>query len=234
MNTQILEGYSSREKTAYITAIASIATADNSANDDELIYLENISDAAGLNDAEKQKVFTGAEETSGESIRNSLEVLKTSELKYSLIAELIAFAQADREIGEEEKEQIRTIAHSLNINDEQVDALSEFVEEKADQQVEALGVQGNQFGGGIDGLLSNLGLNQKLQNSGINVQSLVKGLISIAGPLLLGKMLNKNMHGRNSSGFGAGMPGGLGSLIGSLSGGKSFSGMGGFLSGLLK
>src|SRR5687767_1415175 len=115
MSTELLEGYSSTEKAAYITAIASIATADQSASQQELDYLQSLADTAGLSDAEKQQVTTAANETSGASLKNALEVLKTSELKYSLVADLIAFAESDSNVVDEEKKHIASVASYLQI-----------------------------------------------------------------------------------------------------------------------
>jgi uncharacterized tellurite resistance protein B-like protein len=234
MSTQILEGYSSAEKAAYITAIASIATADQSASDQEVNYIGNLADAAGLNDNEKQQVFTAARDTSGAPLKSALDTLKASELKYSLVADLIAFAEADSNVAEQEKQHIASIAKYLEINADQLQALNEYVKEAAAQPADAMGI----FGGGSNasgagGILENLGLGQKLQNSGINIGSLAKGLISFVGPMIMGNMLNKGMQNKGAT-AGLNQSGGLGSLIGSLSGGKGFGGIGGFLTNLLK
>jgi uncharacterized tellurite resistance protein B-like protein len=234
MSTQILEGYTSLERAAYITAIASIATADQSASEQEEAYIGNLADAAGLKDNEKQQVFTAARETSGASLKNALDILKTSELKYSLVADLIAFAEADSNVAGQEKQHIASIASYLQINADQLQALNEYVKEAATQPADAMGIfGGNSNTSGAGGILENLGLGQKLQNSGINIGSLAKGLISFVGPMIMGNMLNKGMQGRGAT-AGLNQGGGLGSLISSLSGGKGFSGIGGFLGKLLK
>jgi uncharacterized tellurite resistance protein B-like protein len=234
MSTEILEGFSSTEKAAYITAIASIATADQSASAQEMQYLGDLADTVGLSDAEKQQVTVAATETSGESLKKALDVLKTSELKYSLVADLIAFAESDNNVVEQEKKHIASVASYLDISADQLQALNEYVQEAASQPAEAMGfLGGGQEGGGIGGILDNLGLGQKLQNSGINIGSLSKGLMSFIGPMVLGKMLNKGMQ---SPGGASGALGGgnLSSIIGSITGGQGFGKIGGFLSNLLK
>ncbi|MBO9573173.1 MAG: hypothetical protein J7497_13360, partial [Chitinophagaceae bacterium] len=142
-------------------------------------------------------------------------------------------AESDSNISEQEKQHIASIASYLGINAQQLDALSDYAREAAAQPAEAMGIGGLSGSSGSGGILDQLGLGQKLQNSGINISSLTKGLIGIVGPMILGNMLNKRMRSSNtSSGMNPG--GGLGSLIGSLSGGKGLSGLGGLLSGFLK
>jgi len=227
MSTAILEGYSSKEKTAYIIAIASIATADQSASDQELAYLTNLADSAGLSESEKNEVAYAAKETSGQSLKPALDILKSSELKYSLITDLIAFAESDSNVAQQEKQHIASIADYLGINADQLSLLNEYVQETANsnQPAEAMGIAGS---GGLGGMLGNLGLGDKLQKSGINIGSLTKGLIGIVGPMIMSKMLNKGLQGSNAPGS---VNGGLGSLLGGLTGGK---GIGGLLSGFLK
>lgn len=222
----MLEGQTIEEKTAYLVAIASIATADKSASQEELNYLAQLSDAAGLGEKEKQQVAAAAEDSSGQSLKPALDVLKNNDLKFSLIADLIAFAKADQSVAAQEKEHIASIAGYLNIDRQQLDVLNEYVDEAAAQPDQALGIAGSQ--GGLGGILDKFGLGQKMQNSGINIGSLTKGLMSFIGPMILGNLLNKGMRNRTGGGINQG---GLGSILGGLGGGR---GLGGLLSGLLK
>ncbi|MET0244745.1 MAG: TerB family tellurite resistance protein [Flavitalea sp.] len=224
MSVQILEGYSTEEKTAYITAIASIATADSSASDLEAEYLANLGEAAGLEEPEQQKIIAAAQDTTGEGLKSSLDSLKASELRFSLIADLIAFAKSDNNFVEAEKEHIAAIANYLGVNDQQLEALNEYVQEAATQPAETLGFSGAQATGDASGaasMLGGLGIGNKLQSSGINIGSLTKGLISFIGPMILGNMLNKGLQGKSGATAGGG---GLSDLLGS-------GGLGGLLGG---
>jgi len=232
MNTQILDGFSAAEKTAYVTAIASIATADQSASELELNYLQNLAQVAGLSDADTARVVTAATETNGESLKPALDSLKNSELKYSLVTDLMAFAQADNEVVDQEKTHIQTIASYLNISSEQMEALNEYVQHTTQQAV-ATPLSGQSAAGGLDGLLSGSGLGEKLQNSGINIGSLAKGLLSFVGPMIMGNLLNKGLQSPNATGKLPG-GGGLGDLLGGLTGGSGSGGggLGDLLGGL--
>ena len=82
-----------------------------------------------------------------------------------------------------------------------------------------------------------------MESAGINSNNLLKGLLGIAGPLVLGSLLSGRNRGRshagmlgggNMGGLGGMMGGaGLGSLIGMLSGGRSFRNTGGMFGRIL-
>ena len=103
LSESILQGHSDQEKAAYLAAIASIATADKQASPEELEYITQLCEAADISDAEKQKVLNAAKEISGEELKRSLDILKDSQLKYSLITDLMAFAKSDANYSEEER-----------------------------------------------------------------------------------------------------------------------------------
>jgi uncharacterized tellurite resistance protein B-like protein len=219
----ILDGYSDLEKGAYLGAIASIATADREASPEELEYIENLCNAAELSGSQKQAVLQSATELSGEELNRCLDILKTSELKYSLVADLMAFAKSDNDYSEAEQKNVAKISQYLGIDQQQFSLLDQFAE-KSTTQTETATPQGL-LGGS---------LGSKLQSAGINTGSLFKGLISIAAPMLIGGMLSRGL-GRGRGGFGGGlgnvlgggMGGGLGSIIGMLNGGRGMGSTGG-------
>jgi tellurite resistance protein len=216
----ILEGYSDLEKGAYLGAIASIATADREASPEELQYIENLCDAAQLSPQQKQVVLEASTELKGEELNRCLDVLKKSELKYSLVADLMAFAKSDNNYSEEEQQYVAKISEYLGLDQKQFSLLDQFAEEST-TQTEPTTPQGILSGG----------LGSKLQSAGINTGSLFKGLISIAAPMLIGGMLSRGLGRRGGFGGGLGnilgggmgglgMGGGLGSIIGMLNGGR--------------
>src|SRR4029453_15583919 len=101
---KFLKDYSDLEKGAYIGAISSLATADKEASEEEMVYLTAFSDAAGLPDDQKELVLKAVKNPNGEDLLRSLDMLRESELKYSLVADLISFAESDRNLTPEEKE----------------------------------------------------------------------------------------------------------------------------------
>jgi len=165
---------------------------------------------------------------SGEELKNCLDILKNSDLKFSLVTDLIAFAKSDNSYGEEEQQKVKEISQYLGVDQNQFSLLEEFSEKAAAKEVPAEEKATPSF-------LSSLGLTEKMKSAGINSNSLLKGLLGIAGPVILGSIVSKLLRGRGSS---TGMTGnsgslmgggGLGSLIGMLNGGRGFGNAGGLL-----
>jgi uncharacterized tellurite resistance protein B-like protein len=230
----ILQGHSDLEKGAYLGAIASIATADREASEEEIAHIEHLCDAAQLSQQQKEYVVRAATELTGEDLTHCLDVLKNSELRYSLVTDLIAFAKADGNYSGEEEKKVQEIAKYLGVGEKQFSLLDQFTDRAAASDAPPEQKAQPSF-------LSSLGLNDKMQNAGINTSSLFKGLLGIAGPMILAGMLSGNM-GRNRFGggmmggpFGGGMfgGGGLGSIIGMLSGGRRFGNTGGLFGRIL-
>ena len=230
-NEKFLKDYTDREKGAYLGAIASIATADRAASEDELDYITELADSADISDDQKQAVIRAATELSGEELTRCLDILKTSDLRFSLITDLMNFAKSDAEYSEEEQKNVEKIAGYLNINREQFSLLDQFVDKTAEVEVEPEEVS-------KPGFLSSLGLEDKFKKAGIDWKTVGKGLLTVAGPMILANMLT----GRRGNSMGAGsrsMLGGIGgvgigSLIGMLSGGRGYANSGGLLSKVLR
>jgi uncharacterized tellurite resistance protein B-like protein len=227
-NTHVLEGYSDQEKGAYLGAVASIATADRTASDEEMQYIAALCDAADISEPQKEAVIRAANELSGDELQKCLDILKNSDLKYSLVTDIIAFAKADNQYAAEEQQRVKEISDYLGVDQNQFSLLNEFTEKAAATNVPAEEKAKPSF-------LSSLGLEEKMKKAGINSNHLMKGLLAIGGSLVLGRILSGAMHrrGRGTGMFGniGGLLGGagLGSLIGMLSGGRGFRNTGGLL-----
>jgi tellurite resistance protein len=230
----LLKDYSDQEKGAYLGAIASIATADHIADEEEIQYLRALADAAGLSPEQKEVLTKAAHEISGEELKACLDTLKNSQLKFSLVADLISFAESDGHYGPEEKSKIEQISAYLGINKQQFSFLDEFVTKTSSQKVTPQDMQDPSFA-------EKIGMKEKLQQSGINMGSLTKGLIGIVGPLVLAGLASKALGGRRNYGRGGMNPfgnrgfggGGIGSIISSLNMGRGYSRSGGLLGKIL-
>lgn len=235
----LLEGSSDMEKGAYIGAIASLATADRQATPEEIEFLTALCQAAKLSNEQTQVVTQAANNINAEDVTRCLDVLKTSDLRYSLVTDLIAFAKSDNNYSEQEQQNVQKMAQYLGVDQKQFSLLDHFTEKASSAQTPEE-VASPDF-------LSSIGLKDKLASAGINGNSLLKGLLGIAAPMILTKMitggLNRNRSGGGMFGGGGGGMfgggggmlggGGLGSLIGMLSGGRGMGSMGGLLGGLL-
>ena len=253
-STRILEGYSNLEKGAYLGAIASLATADRSASEEEKEYIAALCESARLTDDQTKLIaHVATVKLADEDLNRFLDVLKSSDLRFSLISDLIAFAQADSDYSEEEQHTVEKIAHYLGLNDEQFTVLNEFTKKAVDEapnHAESNESENNSQ----ESFLDSLGFGDKLRSAGINGSSLLKGAIGILGPILLARMLSgrKNRSGGGSGGLfgggntgggmmgGGGLLGGLGALLGGggllgslLGGGRGFGNAGGLLGRIL-
>jgi uncharacterized tellurite resistance protein B-like protein len=239
-NHNILEGHTDIEKTAYLGAIASIATADRQATEEELAYISGLCNAAGLNADQTTIVQNAATDLSGKELEKNLEVLKNSNLKFSLVADLMTFAKSDNDYSEEENESIHKIAEYLGVDQHQFSLLDQFADKATNTDIDA--TQNNP-----QHILNSSGIKDKLENAGINSGSLLKGLITMAAPFILSRIFSR---GANNSGSGGGLGGalggalggnlggmlgggGLGSLVGMLSGGRGLGSAGGLLGRIL-
>ena len=115
------------EKGAYLGALASIATADRSATEEELTYLEALCESANLSEDQTNLIRDAATtEISDEDLKRCLDVLKSSELRFSLVSDVIAFAESDQSYSDAEKQKVQLIAQYLGVNQEQFSLLDQF------------------------------------------------------------------------------------------------------------
>ena len=227
MENKLLKDYSDLEKGAYLGAISSLATADHSASEDEIAYILALADSAGLNEKQKDAVAKAAIELTGDELKKCLDILKDSDLRFSLVTDLISFSKTDKNFSAEEITSVEKISQYLGINAQQFNLLDQFVNKTVETKPEAEEIT-------KPGFLSKLGLDDKFKSSGINMSSLVKGLLGIAGPIILANMFrNKFSKGNPTNPLNVSGGGGLNSIISMLSGGRGFSKTGNFFTRLL-
>lgn len=226
----LLKGYSEQEKAAYLGALAALATSDREANGEELEHIRDVAHSAGLSAEQEQQIIDAAQDTSGNNLKQCLDTLKESGLRYSLITDLIALAKVDESYTEEEKGNIEKVSRYLNVNQNQFSVLDQFVSKTADGEHTAEEISKPNF-------LQSTGLQDKFANAGFNMQSIGKNLLGFLGPILLGGLASKALRGRNQGagglGGGGGLLGGLGGLLGGSNVAGGMGGMGGGLGSLL-
>ena len=224
MDTQLLQNYSEAEKTAYLSAIASLATADRQASGAEGEFLQALAQQAGLSDGATQQVVAAAQDANNQSIQQHLDVLKGSDLRFSLVTDLISFARADGAYANDEEAMISKMSQYLGINAEQKQTLETVVDQAAT-------VAHDPQDPGKQGFLGGLG--DKLSNVGIPKGALMAGLLGVVAPMVISRVMGGGQNRGQSQG--GGMLGGLGGggSLGGLLGGAANSGLGGMLGGLL-
>ena len=233
--TTILEGYSDMEKGAYLGAVASIATADRVAGEEELEYIDALIESANISKEQSDLIRDAARsKVSDGDLGRCLDVLKTSDLRYSLVSDVIAFAQADQTYSEEEKHTVEKIASHLGVNQQQFSVLDQFTK-KAVQEVPNHAEELENEEETPASFLDSLGFGDKLKGAGINSSSLFKGALGILGPILLARMFSGGRRGGGGGLLGGLMGAAGGGLLGGLTGGgrNQQTGGGGLLGGLL-
>ncbi|MFC6225700.1 TerB family tellurite resistance protein [Hymenobacter artigasi] len=225
MDTQLLQNYSEQEKTAYLSAIASLATADRQASGAEGQFLQALAQQAGLSGGATQQVLAAAQDANNQSIQQNLDVLKNSDLRFSLVTDLISFARADGSYANDEEAMISKMSQYLGINPEQKQTLETVVDQAAS-------VPHDPQDPAKTGFLSGIG--DKLSSVGIPKGALMAGLLGVVAPMVISKVMgggsqSQNGYGNQSSSGGGLLSSGMGGLLG----GAAQSGMGGLLGGLL-
>lgn len=217
----VLQGYSQPEKAAYLSALASLSTADREASDEEMNHLSEMANAAGLSEEYERQVREAGRDTTGATLKKNLDALKSSDLRYSLITDLIALAKVDGTYSEEEKENIQKISRYLQVDQNQFQVLDQFVNKASEEDLTPEKVS-------KPGFLDSLGMKNQFAGAGFNTNSIGKNLLGMLAPVLLGGLASKAMRGRQSSG---GLGGGLGGMLGGMLGGGSGGGLSGMLPG---
>ncbi|QNH62171.1 TerB family tellurite resistance protein [Hymenobacter sediminicola] len=221
-DSQLLQNYSDQEKAAYLSVIASLASADREASATEIEFLQQLSHQAGLSGGATQQVLSAARDSTNESIKTNLDVLRGSDLRFSLVTDLISFARADGAYANDEEAMVNKIASYLDITPQQTQALNQVVDQAAHVPHDASDPAKQGFFSGIT---------DKLDNAGIPKGALMAGLLGVVAPMVLSKV----MGGRSQS-SGGGLLGGMtggGTMGGLMSGAMGGSSMGGLLGGLL-
>jgi uncharacterized tellurite resistance protein B-like protein len=220
METQLLQNYSEAEKTAYLSAIAALATADRQASAPEAEFLQRLAQQAGLSEGSARQVLAAAQGSSNQSIQQNLDQLKGSDLRFSLVTDLISFARADGAYSNDEEAMVSKMAAYLGVNPEQKATLENVVDQAANVPHDAQDPN-------KQGFLSGLG--DKLSNVGIPKGALMAGLLGVVAPMVISRVVGGG--GQNQGQPSGTMGGMLGGLLGGGQGGGSS--MGGLLGGLL-
>ncbi|QHT70229.1 TerB family tellurite resistance protein [Rhodocytophaga rosea] len=233
-DNQLLKDFSDAEKGAYLSAIASIATADRKATEDEIEFLEALADSADLPSDQEQLVMQAANDPSNTNLQSNLDILKNSQLRFSLLTDVISFAKADGVYTPEEQQRVQQIATYLNIDQTQYNALNQFVDTAETAQKQGQDVSGPNF-------LESSGLSNTMSKLGIS-PSFLKGALAVMAPILISRMMNGGgrrgrvggigMGSTPSGGLLGGLLGGVaGSMLGKTSAGGMLGGSGGGLLG---
>ncbi|MDX5483020.1 MAG: TerB family tellurite resistance protein [Hymenobacteraceae bacterium] len=220
--TTLLKDYSMEERGAYLAALATVASVDGHASEEELEFLRILCEAADMPENVEQEVVSIARNPSQISLQRALDVLKKSQLRFSFVTDIISFAKADGQYTQEEQKHIQEMATYLGVDQQQYSVLEQFVS-KADQaQQQGEDPTSQSF-------MSKNGFGDMFRSAGISPQ-MVQGMLGIVAPLVIANMMRGGRRRRR------GMMGGMGTmvgggLLGGLLGSMMSGGRGGMLSG---
>lgn len=243
---QLLSGYSTKEKAAYLGVLASLATADRHADEEELEHFRDLAATAGVSGSETETILQAANDTSGNHLLDCLDTIKNSDLRFSLVTDLIALAKTDEDFTPAEKSNIEKVSKYLGVNKDQFTILDQFVDKVADNRDDEQEITKPGFTKSVD-------MQNQFAGAGMNMSSIGSGLLRFLGPMILGGMAARSLGGRSRTssgglggmlgnnpmgmgrrgGFG-GLGGGLGSIISGMARGRSNQSLGGMLGRLLK
>ncbi|WP_026464268.1 TerB family tellurite resistance protein [Adhaeribacter aquaticus] len=211
----LLKDYSLEERGAYLAAVATIASADGHASEEELEFLSLMGEAAELPENIQEEVVQIAKNPSQISLQKCLDLLKQSQLRFSLITDIISFAKADGQYTPDEQNHIESIANYLEINQKQFSLLDQFVNKANDAQQKGEDTSSQSF-------VNKSGFGDMFKNAGIS-PGMVQGMLGILAPIVISRMMS---GGRRRGYYGGGgmMGGGMGGLLGGLLGGGMMGG----------
>ncbi len=197
--------FPTEQRAAYLGVIASLTTADRRASEEEVAFLSALARETGLPQQEAQTVVDAALDPDTGALQKNLAILKNSDLKYSLLHDLLAYAQSDGDFSPEEQKFIESLASALDISNDQYRAVNNF------QRVQSTG-------GDVSAAAS------ALRNTGVPAQSngFLGQLIATLGPIVLQQILSRGRRGASTASTGAG--GGLIDILGSVLGGAQGGG----------
>jgi len=199
-----LKNYSLPERGAYLGALATMALADGNVSVEETDFLTVMSEAAELPQAMQQEIQQIAHNPSQVSLQKCLDVLKGSQLRFSFITDLIAFARVDGGLSAPEQQHIQQMSAYLGVSEQQFSILNEFVDKAGQAQQQGEDPTSPSF-------LTKTGFDNLFKKANISPQ-MVQGMLGVLAPIVVSKMMSGgHQRGRN---------GGLGSLLGGLVGGN--------------
>lgn len=123
-----LANYPEVERVDYLCIVASIAAADGKVTDDEITKIREFCNAIGIGEIGLGMIIAGVGDPSVIEIEPTLTRLSKSDLRFTLLTDMLFMAYADGIFVPGEEEEILRIASMLNINQKQINAMNKYVE----------------------------------------------------------------------------------------------------------
>ncbi len=123
-----LADYPEVEKVDYFSIVASIASADGKVTDAEITQIREFCSAIGIGEIGIGVIIAVIGDPSMIDLQAILNRLSKTELKFTLLTDMLFMAHADGIVSPNEEEEIRKIASMLDITQEQIEVINKYVE----------------------------------------------------------------------------------------------------------
>lgn len=232
MDQQEFLKHSEEVRTSYLVILSAVASADHESTEEEIAFMEQIASVAGLKEASLGELKTAMAQPSSVDLKAHLDNFKGNDLRFALVTDLLNLAYKDGELEAEEVAQIQKANAHLDINEEQYEALQQYVKaannEVNDQEGNAELNDTGELKGEVNNFLEKSGLEGTFSKAGIPTNNFKSGstigsfLTSAAFSILKNYMSGGQQGGQ--SGSGSLLSGAMGSIIGSMLGGGQSQG----------
>jgi len=123
-----LVDYPEVEKVDYLSIVVSIAAADGKVTDDEITKIREFCGAIGIGEIGVGMIIAVVGDPSIIDVQPILSRLSKTDLKFTLLTDMLFMAHADGIVCPGEKEEIGKIASMLAITQDQIAAIDKYVE----------------------------------------------------------------------------------------------------------
>ena len=153
--------YAEVERVDYLSVVASLASADGKVTDDEVTKIREFCETVKIGGIGISLIIAAIENPAVVDLSSILPRLAHTDLKFTLLADMLFMAHADGRCCSDEQAEINNIAAMLNIAPEQIDAVNRYVEtvlEASLKKQKHSDDDWKQIGGDIAGILASAGV----------------------------------------------------------------------------
>jgi len=133
----ILKNCSAKEKLAYLQLVIFIAFSDHHLSDDEVMFLDKITEIAQLSEEDQQLLASYSRQPVNIDIQLCTQNIARSPLREILLIDLMVIARSDDEVATEERSAITQIAVLLEVPLDEVIRLTNSVNKYSTAQTDA-------------------------------------------------------------------------------------------------
>jgi len=133
----ILKNCSAKEKLAYLQLVIFIAFSDHHLSDDEVMFLDKITEIAQLSEEDQQRLASYSRQPANIDIQLCTQNIARSPLREILLIDLMVIARSDDEVATEERSAITQIAVLLEVPLDEVIRLTNSVNKYSTAQTDA-------------------------------------------------------------------------------------------------